>query len=138
MTMLESQMKSPAGHPQIANRPACSQLVRIENPDGTVGYAVQFEGQPYVLHTFAKGTVQSVEAAPVWLAGNGICVVGGVEVQLYRTGSFVPGMTGLPPVDNVPHTPLPLVPIVLAIAVALIGGAIWMAQSEQQNRWRDF
>ncbi len=79
VTIPSQQTLAPASAPNIAFRPACSQLVPIERAGQVLWTVTMSDGARIELATYEPMPEQ---AAYVWLDAEGICKINGVEVPL--------------------------------------------------------
>jgi len=79
VTIPSQQTLAPASAPNIAFRPACSQLVPIEQKGQVLWTVTMSDGARVELATYEPMPEQ---AASFWLDAEGICKINGVEVPL--------------------------------------------------------
>ena len=82
VTIPSQQTLSPATHDDIAFRPACSQLVPIQQGEWVFWTVTLSDGEQRTLQTFPPMTT---EDAYLYLDAHGLCKLGGVEVPLLFT-----------------------------------------------------
>lgn len=79
----EGQNRSPAGHDAIAFRPNCDQVAPVGQGNSTAWALNMPDGRPLILAEYPLG-IEGFEARR-YLANDGLCAWGGVEVPIIYT-----------------------------------------------------
>jgi hypothetical protein len=83
VTIPGPQAQPPAGHDDIAFRPACTQLVAVYQANGLNAFTVPLPDG--TIRTLAELPQMSPGQAHAWLDSSGLCKVGGIDVPILFT-----------------------------------------------------
>ncbi|MDA0269059.1 MAG: hypothetical protein O3A14_19390 [Cyanobacteria bacterium] len=144
------QAQPPAGHDDIAFRPACTQLVSVYQANGLNAFTVPLPDG--TIRTLAELPQMSPGQAHAWLDSSGLCKVGGIDVPILFTDQLPQQQTarvsasvmeGTPVPDGVPIAAIasegggvPLLPLSLGLVVLVGAGvAVWGFRSGLFAGW---
>lgn len=143
VTIPGPQAQPPAGHDDIAFRPACTQLVAVYQANGLNAFTVPLPDG--TIRTLAELPQMSPGQAHAWLDSSGLCKVGGIDVPILFTDQLPQQQTvrvsasvvNAAPVATVAEGPgFPVLPLGLGL-VALVGAgaAVWGFRSGLFAEW---